>query len=129
MDEAGDIGWERTNRAFLADAVAELKALLQRHLQSSADASSSSHPGAAPRQDGFLPTLEIVSRGFRLSPFERDILLLCGAAELDHEVAALCGAVQNDPLRNYPTFSVALAVFPDTHWSALIRADRCAAGG
>ena len=118
MDEAGDIGWERTNRAFLAGAVAELKALLQRHVQSSADASSSSHPGAVPRQDGFLPTLEIVSRGFRLSPFERDILLLCVSAELDPEVADLCGALQNDPLRNYPTFGVALAVFPDTHWSA-----------
>jgi hypothetical protein len=49
---------------------------------------------------------------FGLSPFERDILLLCAGVELDSQVAAACrmrGA----------SFAVALAAFAPPHWSAL----------
>jgi MoxR-like ATPase len=116
MDEAGGSGWEQANMAWLAGAVAELKALLRSRAQSPVDINPSSHPGGS--EDAFLPALEIVSRAFKLSQFERDILLLCAAAELDQDVAALCGALQNDPSRNYPTFGVALTIFPDSHWSA-----------
>jgi AAA+ superfamily predicted ATPase len=56
---------------------------------------------------------------FGLSSFERDLLLLCAGIELDSTFAPLCAAVQNDPLRAYPTFSLALACLPDAHWSAL----------
>jgi hypothetical protein len=117
MDDAGEIGWERANKAYLARAVAELKALLRNGSQPLTD--SSLHPGEPPGEEAWLPAIEIVSRAFNLSRFERNILLLCGAAELDQEVAMLCSAVQNDPSRNYATFGVALTVFPDTHWSAL----------
>ncbi|MBI2767716.1 MAG: ATP-binding protein [Chloroflexi bacterium] len=53
---------------------------------------------------------------FRLSPFERDLLLLCVAAEIDARTAELCAGLQG---RAYPTFALALAVLCDPHWSAL----------
>lgn len=56
---------------------------------------------------------------FKLTPFERDILLLCAGTELDSRFSALCAAIQNDPSKPYPTFSLALSVLPDAHWSAL----------
>jgi hypothetical protein len=56
---------------------------------------------------------------FRLSPFERDALLLCAGMELDSTFAGLCAAAQGDPARAYPTFSLALAALPGSHWSAL----------
>jgi hypothetical protein len=54
-----------------------------------------------------------------LSPFERDLLLLCAGVELDSTFAALCANAQGDPRRDYPTFGLALAALPEAHWSAL----------
>ncbi|MER5556015.1 ATP-binding protein [Streptomyces sp. NPDC002793] len=56
---------------------------------------------------------------FGLSPFERDIVLLAAAAELDPTTAARCAAACGDPERAYPTFSLSLAALADPHWSAL----------
>lgn len=65
------------------------------------------------------PALETLCRLFGLSGFERFILLLCVGCELDSKFAASCARVQDNPQRLYPTFSLALAVFPNAHWSAL----------
>lgn len=56
---------------------------------------------------------------FGLSDFERDILILCAAIELEADFAQLCATAQNNSQKLYPTFSLALAVLPDPHWSAL----------
>ncbi|MFE9727844.1 ATP-binding protein [Streptomyces sp. NPDC005794] len=56
---------------------------------------------------------------FGLSPFEREIVLLAAAAELDPTTAARCATACGDPERTYPTFSLALAALVDPHWSAL----------
>jgi hypothetical protein len=56
---------------------------------------------------------------FGLSSFERDVVLLCAAAELDPTTSARCAAASGDPERAHPTFSLALAAFQDAHWSAL----------
>jgi AAA+ superfamily predicted ATPase len=47
------------------------------------------------------------------------VLLLCAAEELDSEVPRLCAQVNGNPNAAYPTFSIALSVFPDPYWSAL----------
>jgi hypothetical protein len=73
--------------------------------------------------DDFVPmsstALDRVCDRFELSSFERDILLLCAGVELEGDFAALCATAQNNPQRAFPTFSLALAVLPDAHWSAL----------
>jgi hypothetical protein len=66
-----------------------------------------------------LPALEHVCITFHLSPFERDLLLLCAGVELDSNFAALCADAQGSSQRAYPTFSLALAALPGAHWSAL----------
>ncbi len=68
------------------------------------------------------PALAILCRTFRLSSFERDLLLLCAAVELDAAFAPLCAAAQGDPNRPYPTFGLALAALESPHWSALLPA-------
>lgn len=67
----------------------------------------------------FSTTLDRVCALFGLSPFERDILVLCAGVELESDFAALCTTAQNHPQRPYATFSLALAVLPDAHWGAL----------
>ncbi|MBQ0854497.1 ATP-binding protein [Streptomyces sp. BH-SS-21] len=56
---------------------------------------------------------------FGLTPFERDLVLLTAACELDATTAARCAAASGDPERAYPTFSLALAALAEPHWSAL----------
>jgi hypothetical protein len=63
--------------------------------------------------------LETLCAAFRLSPFERDVLLLCAGIELDSAFAASCAAAQGDARKIHPTFSLALAALPGAHWSAL----------
>ncbi|MFD8800531.1 ATP-binding protein [Streptomyces atroolivaceus] len=64
-------------------------------------------------------TLDALVACFGLSPFEREIVLLAAAAELDPTTAARCAAASGDPERTYPTFSLSLAALADPHWSAL----------
>jgi hypothetical protein len=54
-----------------------------------------------------------------LTPFERDVVLLTVATELDTRVGALCARVQDDPTRAFPTFALALEAFDAPDWGAL----------
>ncbi len=65
------------------------------------------------------PALLMLAQNFGLSDFERDILLLCAALELDPDMAALCAATQGNGGRAYPTFALALQAFADPSWDAL----------
>ncbi|MFD9219028.1 ATP-binding protein [Streptomyces sp. NPDC060064] len=64
-------------------------------------------------------TLDALVACFGLSPFERDIVLLAAAAELDPTTGGRCAAASGSPDRAHPTFSLALAALADPHWSAL----------
>ncbi|HEU0297982.1 MAG TPA: ATP-binding protein [Longimicrobium sp.] len=56
---------------------------------------------------------------FGLSPFERDVLLLCAGAQMDGGVAACCAAAQGGARHAAPTFALALATLDEPHWSAV----------
>ncbi|MFG2882703.1 ATP-binding protein [Streptomyces sp. NPDC048297] len=56
---------------------------------------------------------------FGLTPFERDLVLLTAADELDPTTGARCAAATGAPQRAHPTFSLALAALDGPHWSAL----------
>lgn len=77
---------------------------------------SGARPGTAPAAPA---TLDALTTSFDLSGFERDIVLLTAAAELDPTTASRCAAASGAPDRPYPTFSLALAALADPHWSAL----------
>ncbi|WP_405578177.1 ATP-binding protein [Streptomyces sp. NBC_01092] len=77
--------------------------------------STSPAPLAAP---GTAP-LDALVACFGLTTFERDLILLAAADELDPTTAARCAAACGDPQRAYPTFSLALAALAEPHWSAL----------
>jgi hypothetical protein len=63
--------------------------------------------------------LDTLCSHFGLSPFERDVLLLCAGLELNGSLAAACAAAQGDAQKRHATFSLALAALPEPHWSAL----------
>jgi len=65
------------------------------------------------------PALHLLADRFGLSNFERDVLLLCAALELDTSIASLCNLAQGSVNRGYPTFALALALFSEPAWEAL----------
>ncbi|HEX4953036.1 MAG TPA: ATP-binding protein [Thermoanaerobaculia bacterium] len=69
--------------------------------------------------EGPPPALLLLAKRLGLSTFEREILLLAAALELDPHAARLCALAQGDPARPYPTFSLAFSLFDEPVWEAL----------
>jgi len=130
--------WTAANKARLESALAAVRTALERHvaghspeprLDPPPDAASSPHAerpsveDADPRFASILErrpaALDQVVEAFGLTPFERDVLVLCAGVELDAAIGALCARAQGDPSQGHATFSLALAALPDAHWSAL----------
>ena len=65
------------------------------------------------------PALLLLTQRFGLSAFERDILLLCAAAELDPGISTLFASAQGQPARNFPSFALAFQAFDEPAWDAL----------
>jgi hypothetical protein len=63
--------------------------------------------------------VEVLAEIFGLSGFEKDVLLLAAAVEMDAGLAARCGEAVGRPQRPWATFGLALAALPDPHWTAL----------
>jgi hypothetical protein len=130
--EPSALPWRELNQQHLAAALAQVRVALKHHVESraakdgeagaatSAPAASTELVPAPPMPDGAPPAaLDSLCNLFRLSPFERDVLLLCAGVELEADFSALCAEAQGDAARPHPTFSLALAALPDSHWSAL----------
>ncbi|TVR78085.1 MAG: ATP-binding protein [Rhodospirillales bacterium] len=122
------LAWSNANQRHLADAIARVRTHLEAHARTQdvalpeveIAAIAPPAPPIAPSLRGEGPfALDHMVALFGLSPFERDVLLLCAGVELDARFAALCASVQGDPRRPNPTFALALAALPEAHWSAL----------
>jgi hypothetical protein len=117
--------WQEANKAALADEFDRIRERLRARLEQQDKAGPS--VAALPRSsvagrgrigpDGFI--LDRICSAFGLSGFERDLLVFSAGAEMDAEIAALCARALGDPRQTAPTFSLALALLPDPHWSAL----------
>ncbi len=138
--------WPEANQRYLVAALAVVQVLLERHAARPQDAPEeqdkprrwrrrpSTRTDALELEEGDGSTrtlqeeaeampapsaLETLCAAFGLSPFERNVLLLCAGMELDSTFAAHCAAAQDDSQRAYPSFGLALAVLPEAHWNAL----------
>lgn len=65
------------------------------------------------------PALNLLVNYLGLSKFDRNVLALCAAMELDTRMAGLCAKVQGHPNKSYPTFALAFELFDDPDWNAL----------
>lgn len=127
MTPQTDLLWPEANQRYLMAALGEVREALERHAKLTGNESEITQnvsPAATSQADLSAempapPALETLSALFGLSPFERQILLLCAGIELDGSFASLCAAAQGDPKRGHASFSLALAALPDAHWSAL----------
>jgi hypothetical protein len=111
--------WLETNQRYLSVALAVVRSELEQHAARSQDASDAERQhrmmqaqalGEAAAAMSVPPAIETLCAVFGLSPFERDLLLLCAGMELDSTFPSVCAAAQGDSSRAYPTFSLALAL-------------------
>lgn len=131
MDKATGDNWHEANQRYLSAALATVRQTIEQYAknrgaqpttpgQTTLDTINSSEPSLPIADTMPAPAaLDVLCTVFNLSPFERDILLLCAGIELDAAFPALCAAAQGDPQRTYPTFSLALAALPEAQWNAL----------
>ncbi len=146
MNTAVPDAWYEANQRYLTAALDVVRALLEQHTSRPQDAPEEREKPRRWRrrqpvrtdmpelEEGHGPTrrlqeaaegmpappaLDTLCATFGLSPFERNLLLLCAGMELDSAFAAQCAAAQDDPQRDYPSFGLALAALPEAHWSAL----------
>jgi hypothetical protein len=111
--------WSEANQLHLMAAVQRIRTILLCYCGQEAAAPPAAP--ASPAGGGPLGAfaLDLLCRVFALSPFERDLLVLCAGVELDASFGALLAQAQGDPGRTQPTFALALAALPAAHWSAL----------
>ncbi len=113
------VSWVEENQRALVESLATIRFALELHAEPKvcdAVPTGNARPGL-PAQ---LPvTLANLVGTFGLSPFERDVVLLCAGMELDARFAGACARAHGDAAMPYPTFGLALAVLDAAHWSAL----------
>jgi hypothetical protein len=136
VDRASTDNWIVANQRYLLAALSPVRHALRRYIARLGGdtetkilrGDSQQEPDEALLAMPAPPALMKLCDAFGLSPFERDILLLCAGMDLDGAFAALCAAAQQHRWgeRNatvlYPTFSLALAALSSPHWDALTAA-------
>ena len=115
------IPWNEANQAYLVAEFSRLKhRLAAKSDQPSAQATRTDKAVAKARKAlKEPPAIDRLSELLGLSAFERQIVLLCAGVEMDSKLAAQCAEAQGHAQRPYATFGLAMAIFPDPHWSAL----------
>jgi ATPase family associated with various cellular activities (AAA) len=125
MNLEANISWHEANQRYLMARLAVVHDALARYTKPTKE------PGAGPpvsevqrnlaEATESMPApaaLDTLCAAFRVSPFERDILMLCAGIEFDSSFAELCASASNGQ-RVGPSFSLALAALPEPHWSAI----------
>jgi len=127
--------WQLDNSKFLAAAVKWLRlclsqlarspshssaensesqvASLQKDIEVAAKAMAVAALGDPP------PALILLCQQLGLSEFERSLLLLCAAMELDTGMGQLCAEAQGNMQCPYPTFALAFSCFENPEWDSL----------
>jgi hypothetical protein len=107
--------WVDANQRLLAAELARLKSLFagaeSAEARAEVDRCRSALAAPAP--------IDLLVERFELSEFERDLLLLVAGVEMDSEFGALCAAAAGAASRPWANLSLALAILPGAHWSAL----------
>jgi hypothetical protein len=118
MNDDFTTSWQHSNQQRLAAALDDVRRHLEAYLSLRQDYSPVREPPLA-AFDPESSAIDAVSALFRLSPFERDVLVLCAGVELESDLAGLCAEAHGDSRMGFLTFGLAMKVLPDAHWSAL----------
>ena len=112
--------WSKKNQQYLTKCMEQIKNLLECKIKNEKNTGIQSDKQYWKNDKAFVPSIEYICKAFGLSSFERSILLMCAAIELDSQTGQLFVKIHENPNINYPTFSLAFAILSDAHWSAIL---------
>ncbi len=107
--------WYTANFQYLLAAIERIGEALKQHSQEQLPQAERENTLGVTQGVPFA--LEQLCTTFRLSPFERDILLMCVGMELDPDFELICAEAQRNSERSYPTLGLALRALPAPHTS------------
>ncbi|BDE11150.1 MULTISPECIES: ATP-binding protein [Mycobacterium] len=107
--------WETTNNAYLTAGLAWTRDQLS-GAASDAEASPWWEIGSEAEPP---PALELLGDRLGLSRFERLVLILAAAMELDPNTPARCADASGNPHTTYPTMALALTMLPGATWDVV----------
>lgn len=117
MASAADSTWYEANQRHLLAEFARLGARLRGNEGHDGGALDEAHA-----QLEVPAAIDRLANLFGLSGFERSLLLLCAAVEMQAEIATLCATATGNMQRREATFALALSLLEGAHWSALTAA-------
>jgi hypothetical protein len=111
----GVTDWEAMNSAYLGAGLAWIRERL-----GAADGDPDATPWwEAGAQAEPAAALELLGDRLGLSRFERLVLMLVAATELDPSIAARCAEASGNRVATYPTLALALALLPGATWDVV----------
>lgn len=117
------MSWAEDNQAYLVSRMAAVGEHLERRARGEEPGPPSSEIRAAIDSTAEplagSAALDRLTDTFGLSAFERELLVLLAAVELDSTVAERCARASGDHHLTQPTFGLSLSSLPEPHWSAL----------
>jgi hypothetical protein len=108
-------GWEAMNSAYLSAGLAWIRD----RLSGSEDTSPAAQWWEVGAQAQPAAALEMLGDRLGLSRFERLVLMLAAATELDPSMAGRCAEANGNPRAAYPTLALALTVLPEAAWDVV----------
>jgi len=124
MPTATTSTWYEANSSYLFLAAEQVHQVLKSYLAQRQNQPPEPAPDLHSALDATVaamsepPALDHLCTTFNLSPFERDILLLCVAHAIIPDFPSLCAQAQGKAQMDYPTFGLALQAFPQPEWGA-----------
>ena len=124
MDTPASTNWYQANFQYLQTAVTQVRQVLEETINLSQNQTSPLRVETTLTPDAFAPlqnkpsALDALCSTFKVSSFERYILLLCVGMELDRKFEVLCSKFHGHQEQNYPTLHLAFATFNEAHLSA-----------
>ena len=114
------VSWSEHNQAYLSAQFASAQHRLSAERDDAARTAESDGIAEELRlQMQEPPAIDTLAELFKLTNFERSLLLLCAGAEMDSRLADACAQAQGHPQRTYVSFGLAMALFDDSHWDAI----------
>lgn len=112
--------WDELNLEFLSGCIDQIRLRMEATIANKGiQPTGQWSPWPSPPDPNFEPRIVQLVNRLNMTPFGRDLLLLCVGMELDSRLPHLCAEIQESKELNYPNLSLALRIFPEAHWDAL----------
>ncbi|MBP0021860.1 MAG: ATP-binding protein [Cyanobacteria bacterium SBLK] len=113
MEATQPKNWYWENQRVLRQGIDRMGDILECYIQGK--------PSSQQELDPLPPTstLAQLCDRFSLSPFERDIILLCAGMEIQPHFHSLCAKAQGNAQKNYLSLGLMLSACPNAQWRVL----------